>query len=321
MSANGTSVLRLAVGHKHFSHRVAPACAIEKGYFADEGIEISLTVTGNDDNTVEALRAGSVDLGLDLSPAKVLREHVAGVELVLVGAMVNGVHQVLVGAKSLRSIEDLRGKRINVVENGTGVDWHPLRLLLRRRGIDPDQDVTLVPRAPYPLFENARRTFENNEADARMILHVEQRNALDAGYPVLFDFLGEYPEGFPQRSIVTTRPFLGNDTERVRAFLRAMIRAYRFLREESNYPEVMAIVRKHVKEENLGLPPALSDDFLKKPYFAFRQMPADVSFSEEGLQRYVDEEAAEGRLSETIRAADVCDLSLVRDAAREVDER
>jgi ABC-type nitrate/sulfonate/bicarbonate transport system substrate-binding protein len=319
--SNAPSVLRLGVGHKHFPHRVAPACAIEKGFFATERIEATITVTGQDDNTVSGLRDGSLDIALDVSPAKVLAAHATDPGLVLIGAMVNGIHQVLVAAKTVETVEQLRGKRINVVESGTGVDWHPLRLFLRRRGIDPERDVTLVYKAPYPLFENARRTFENDEADARMILHSERDKAIDAGYPVLHDFLTEYPMDYPQRSIVTTRAFLDHASDRVQGFLRAMIRAYRFLREEANYPEVMTIVRKHVKEPNLGLPPSFNEDSLKKPYLGFRQMPPDVSFSVAGLQRYIDDEKATGRLKGDIHAADVSDLRPVQAAAHEVNER
>ena len=314
--------LRLSAGHRHFDHRAAPFVAIEHGWFAAEGLgAVTVDASGEDDITILALRDGRIDIGLDISPAKVLLDQVAGGSLMIVGAMANGVGQVLVGVPTLRSVDDLRGKRIHVVEQGSGVDWHPLRILLRRRGIDPDRDVTLVPNAPYPLFKNALPVFERGEADARMLLHAERPHAVAAGYSVLFDFIQEYPADYPQRTVVTTRAFVRDHADRLSAFLRAMIRGYRFLRDETQYSAAMAIIRKHVTDEGLGFPPGITDHFMSSHYFGFKQMPHDGGVSAASLQRYIDEEAMEGRLSEAVRAASVLDPVPAEQAARAINAR
>lgn len=314
--------LRLSAGHRHFDHRAAPFVGIEYGWFAAEGLPgVTVEASGEDDRTMEALLAGRIDVGLDVSPAKVLHEHLGRDRVAIIGSMANGVGQVLTGVPSLRSVEDLRGRRIHVVEGGSGVDWHPLRLLLRRRGLDPDRDVVLVPGAPYPLFRNARPALESGIADARMLLHAEAPHIRAAGYPILFDFTREYPADYPQRTIVATRAFLAQAPEQVAAFLRAMIRAYRFLRDEAQYRRAMEIVRKHVTDEGLGFPPGITDHFMSTHYFGFKQMPHDGGVSEASLQRYVDEEAMEGRVPTGLRAAAVLDAGPVRRAAAEIDRR
>lgn len=317
-----TDPLRLSAGHRHFDHRAAPFIAIEHGWFAAEGLDaVTVAASEEDDRTVAALLDGRIDIGLDISPAKVLHNRMAGGPLVIVGAMANGVGQVLAGVPSLRSVEDLRGKRIHVVEQGSGVDWHPLRILLRRRGMDPDRDVTLVPNAPYPLFKNALPVFERGEADARMLLHAEVPHILAASHVVLFDFMQDYPADYPQRVIVTTRGFAAGQAGRLAAFLRAMIRGYRFLRDEAQYGRAMAIVRKHVTDEGLGFPPGVTDHFMSSHYFGFKQMPHDGRVSAASLQRYVDEEAMEGRLPAGLRAEAVLDPAPAEAAAREIDRR
>lgn len=321
-----TDPLRLSAGHRHFDHRAAPFVAIEHGWFADEGLgAVTVGASGEDDRTIEAIRRGQIDIGLDISPAKVLADHVAAGavagSLVIIGAMASGVGQVLAGVPSLRSVEDLRGRRIHVVEQGSGVDWHPLRILLRRRGIDPDREVTLIPNAPYPLFKNALPAFERGEADARMLLHAELPHIRAAGYSVLYDFMQAYPADYPQRTIVTTRAFLAGNADRVAAFLRAMIRGYRFLRDEAQYGPAMAIVRKHVTDAGLGFPPGVTEHFMTSHYFGFKQMPHAGSVSAPSLQRYIDEEATEGRLPAGLRAASVLDPAPAERAAREIDRR
>ncbi len=315
--------LRLSAGHHHFDHRAAPFIALTHGWFDAESVgPVTVAASGADDHTVAALYAGTVDIGLDISPAKVLHDHLAGGDLVIVGAMANGVGQVLTAVPGLATVDDLRGRRIHVVEQGTGVDWHPLRILLRRHGIDPDHDVTLVYGAPYPLFQNADRAFTDGVADARMLLHAEAPKLRAAGYPVLFDFLAEYPVDYPQRCIVTTRRFVDQQAERLTAFLRAMIRGYRFLRDESVYPRAMDIVREHMGDDpGLGFPPGITDHFLGSHYFGFKQMPPDGGVSAPSLQRFIDEEVLEGRIPPGLKAASVHDNTPAAAALNDVAAR
>jgi len=315
--------LRLSAGHHHFDHRAAPFVALSHGWFdAEAAGPVSVAASGEDDRTTAALYAGAIDIGLDISPAKVLHDHLAGGDLVIVGAMANGVGQVLTGVPELTDVTSLRGRRIHVVEQGSGVDWHPLRILLRREGIDPDRDVTLVYGAPYPLFQNADRAFREGVADARMLLHAEAPKLRAAGYPVLFDFLAAYPVDYPQRCIVTTRRFVAQESERLAAFLRAMIRGYRFLRDEARYARAMAIVREHMGDDpGLGFPPGITEHFLGSHYFGFKQMPADGGVAEASLQRYIDEEALEGRIPPGLRAGAVHDAAPAAAALRDITQR
>jgi ABC-type nitrate/sulfonate/bicarbonate transport system substrate-binding protein len=315
-----TPPLRLAVGHRHFSHRAAPICARELGFFAEAGIgEIDIVVTGDDQLTVQALAAGDVDIALDVAPLVVMEQKAAGKDLVILGAMVNGLGFVLIGNKGIDSLEALRGRRIQVVENGGAIDERQFRVLLTRNGMDADRDVTLVRRAPYPLFRNARAAFENGDCDARMVLRGEVPEVEAAGYPILFDFFAEYPAGYPQRSIVVLPSFLKAEPERLQGFLQAMVRAYRFIRDDRNYAQVMGLMRQHIAEPNLGMPSHMPADFLDKPYFAFKQSPADGSISLEGLQLYIDERsdipAARGARAESFVA-----LEPMRAAAQAVDQ-
>ena len=100
-----------------------------------------------------------------------------------------------------------------------------------------------------------------------------------------------------------------------------MIRSYRFLRDEAQYGRAMAIVRKHVTDAGLGFPPGITDHFMSSHYFGFKQMPHDGGVSASSLQRYINEEAMEGRLPAAIRAAAVLDPAPAEHAAQAVSAR
>jgi len=309
--------LRLAAGHHHFDHRVAVFCGMEFGWFDEVG-GVTVTATGHDGKSLEGLLAGEFDLLLDVSPSSLLPLHVGGQEMIILGSLAQGVNQILIGTPGMAEMADMRGKRISVVENGTGVDWKPLRIILRRFGIDPDADVSLVPKAPFPIFSRARGVLERGEADARMLLHTERATVETAGFPVLFDFKSDYPDDFPQRTIVTTRAFYEANRERVDAFLVALVRGYRYVRDKPNFDRVMEITKTHFSDEHLGFPPGIPDNYFVN---GFDHMPADADMTLESLQRAIDEEVIEGAIPARIEATSLADLGPIHRAAEILDAR
>lgn len=316
---NGKDLV-LGVGHSHFPHRTAPLIALDRGYFAEEGFgKVDVLVSGDDDTTMRALLAGDIHVGLDIAPIVALKARNEGHPVFIIGAMVNGLGFFLMAKPEIKTIKDLAGRRIQVVETGGGIDERQVRVLLAKNGIDPDKDVIFVRKAPFPLLRNAKAAFDQDVADARMVLNVDLEEARDAGYPILYDFFAEYPAGYPQRSIMATQDFIEANADRLKAFLRAMVRAYRFMRLDRNYKDVMAVVRKNVTEPNLGLPAHIPADFLDKPFFAFKQSPADGAVSLDGLDLYIAERVPPDQ--RTIGAADLLHLALVKEVSEGLDRR
>lgn len=58
--------LKVAAGHYHLFHRVAPTVAKAKGYFAEEGLEVDISATGADLKSLQALNQGEIDIVVDL---------------------------------------------------------------------------------------------------------------------------------------------------------------------------------------------------------------------------------------------------------------
>lgn len=311
--------LRIAAGHKHYDHRLGPFLALERGYFADEGMGVEwIRATGEDDYTVEGMLAGEIDVGLDISPAKIIDAHLAGHDLCIIGSMQNGVRQVLTSLPEITSVAELRGRRIHVVEQGTGVDWHPLRILLRKHGMDPDRDVTAVYNAPFPAFANADAAFKSGVADARMMLMKEAPALREAGYAILHDFNADYPSEYPQRVIVVSRQAIQDNPEKVEGFMRAIIRAYRFMARSENFDACMDVVDRNIHDENYGFPPSYPHQFHRG--WGFKR-PADGSMDADGLQRFIDEEVLEGRAQPGLKKHDISDLSIAHRATENVNAR
>ncbi len=133
----------LAVSSKTLGYGILWA-AQKQGFFDREGLEVQLVVMRGADKAVQALVGGSVYVsasGADASVAAV--EH--GLDLVIVGGAINGLTHMLMGAKNVRSYEDLRGGMIAApsasVTSGTAL---VMRRMLKAKGLEFPRDYQIM---------------------------------------------------------------------------------------------------------------------------------------------------------------------------------
>ena len=133
----GQEKLRAAAGHYHLFHRVAPTVAQAKGYFSKRGVDVEISATGTDLKSLEALSRGEVDVVLDLKTPVALQARDRGEEVFLIGGFLNSYPGIFVGAKEIRSVADLKGKRVGLREPN-GVTLTMSSMILRKAGMEPD---------------------------------------------------------------------------------------------------------------------------------------------------------------------------------------
>src|SRR6202011_2687250 len=102
----------------------AAEVGIEAKIFEQEGLDIQVTSFRGDAQLQQALAAGSLDVGLGSGPALGFRAK--GARAIGVAAMYGppaNLALVLPVDTPVRSIADLRGKRIGVTTTGSLTDW------------------------------------------------------------------------------------------------------------------------------------------------------------------------------------------------------
>jgi ABC-type phosphate/phosphonate transport system substrate-binding protein len=124
--------------------------ARDAGIFDKLGLKLNWTNPGSNDKLLASLKKGDSDI------AVVSANHIAqnnangGVTMQLVGNTGYN-YSAFYAAKGIKSVADLKGKKIGTGEPGSTPD-QLTRLALRKLGLDPDKDVTLVP------FDEGRNT-------------------------------------------------------------------------------------------------------------------------------------------------------------------
>src|SRR3990167_10285905 len=103
--------LILATGHAHAFHRASLLAAVRNGYFLTEGLPgVEIRATGDDDLTVESLKSGEIDFGLDPRPHSLIAENAKGAQLFIIAGMLNHLDLTLIATPDIKSIADLRSE-------------------------------------------------------------------------------------------------------------------------------------------------------------------------------------------------------------------
>ncbi len=322
--------LVVSAGHYHTGHRLAPRLAQQKGWFAEGGLtDIELMCTGHDELTLEGIAKGSIDVGLDPRSDKALGAVAQGKPVCIVAGWRDNYEQLLFSRKDIHSVAELKGRRLGVHEGEGGIMTRQLRFALRRAGLDPDKDVQWVTLRdglmdPGIALERLRK----GESDIASVYPHFAQPFLDAGYPLLIDYRTWYPDGYPDRVVVSSPEVLEEKPEAVKAFLRGLIRGYRFVHQRRNFPASSAILRL-IADEDKARGGQYAIEVEKNPLHEVfdeeaveaQPFPLSGAPSLKGMAIVVQQEIDEGHLPVSFRSERALRLELVQQVAQELDAR
>jgi len=212
--------------------------AKEMGYYREEGLDVELVVMRGAP-AIQGLIGGTVPFassgGAGLLPI------VRGAPLRIVFTTFYRPMFWLYSKPEIRTIEDLRGKKIGVSSIGSGPD-SLLRAVLKKHGLDGGRDAVILPTGPgtarfFSLKAGATDAAVLNEQAALM--------AQEAGFRQLFSFTKGDDFVEVQGSIVLRDSLLETDPSLVEKFVRATLKGGLYLRD--NRPGSIAIHARILK--------------------------------------------------------------------------
>lgn len=231
--------LRLCAGHDHLMHRVPLLIAREMGWLEAEGIRsVEIGYTGDDDHTVAAMERGEVDIGLDVKPNKLFPAIANGAPIRIIAGWRSMDAYIFFGSKRVRSVKDLKGKKMQMREKD-GVDVVHKERVLKAGGIDMHEDLEFVSSGPS-LVQIRRPALDSGAVDMISVRFgdTEAQSLVEAGYPVLADMSEMYPDGYQSRVLAATVPTIERYPKTVKGILKGLIRAYRFMAQAENHDEI-----------------------------------------------------------------------------------
>ncbi len=281
--------------------------ASKKGFFEQQGLDVQLILLRGTSLSVQALVAGSVYVAGPTSDG-VIEAAERGLDLVIVGGVVNGLTHAVVGGRKYKSYEDLRGATLGSLSLTSGITF-ALRQVLKAKGLEYPRDYKLINIGGTP--------------DLFAALSAGQIAAAPLALPVNFmaeesglNLLGWYREVLPNYQAIVLavkRSWAEQNRPLLVRFLKAMILANRWLYE--NKEGAIDFMAKEMK---------LKPTYARKGweyYTGNRVWPSDADINLEGLKIVIQIYGEQSQTKALPSATKYVDQSYLREALRELGAR
>jgi NitT/TauT family transport system substrate-binding protein len=212
--------------------------AIDKGYFAEQGLELDLVDAGGG-VAIPAMISGSVDF--TMSAAVAISAIMRGAALRVIYTMADRPpYQLWATQPELKTLADLKGKQVGIISRGDTFEL-AMRITLRDAGLPPD----FVGYTALGAGTSPRQAALASGALPAVMLSAGDVTPL-RGSPALAKahMLVDMEKSIrmPYTGVATSERLIKSDPELVKRFLRAMLRGMLYMREFKD--ETVAILLK-----------------------------------------------------------------------------
>ena len=291
---------KIRIGVPELNAQFAPlALAEKKGFFREDGLQGEV-IRINPTVALAALVSGELDywtvIGNSVAAA------IQGVPLRVLACYVPGSPSALIARPEYKSVPELRGKTVGLNTSGGALE-STARLIFKHFGLDPDKEIKFL----------ALGTSER-----RLSAMKQGLTAATMGSPPL-DYLGKKMGfvvlarayelfSYPTSGVIASARKIKEKPDEVKRVIAAGIKATRYIRQNREGTiQFMTEWSKIDKEMAM----ATYDSVLK----LFND---DGSLPEKGLLLVIDELRKLGKVEREISVREVADLSLLREAQKEL---
>jgi NitT/TauT family transport system substrate-binding protein len=283
---------------------VALYVARAKGFAASEGLDLKIVVM-RASVSVPALVTGEVQFAVHGSA---ITAAMKGAPLKAIFFTYNtSIFQFTVRPE-VRRPEDLKGKVIAIASPGGSQD-QATRLILKKLGLDPDRDVSLLPigdaRARVIGMDTGQIAGSANNLDIAADL-------VRRGYRILANSSEVYP--VPFSGMAANDQLMRKSPEIVKKWLRAHVRALLFIRQ--NPDEAAQVAARELK-----LHPDVAREAVRQA-LGFMNPDDPGGFTEKGIRMHIQYSAERAGVDPgKVKITDVADATPLREVQREMGIR
>lgn len=265
--------------------------AKEKGFFADQGLDVELVEFVNSADGLAALRAGKLDFAAFGTTAPLV--HIAKDADIRIVAGIMGEDASLVAtpekAAEIKSVADLKGRKLATVRLATGDAV--VRGALARAGLDWRKDLQLFElKSPPAVIEAVK----SGEVDAGVIWDPHDQRAEEMGLKIIVRSHDLQP-GHPCCRLVVTSDYATKNPEIIEKFITALLVAEKF--GHGHKKETVEIIANRLKLDPALVERAYNSGFLEQHtdpnligVVTFWNVMRDSNFveSDKDITKYVD---------------------------------
>jgi len=193
--------------------------AHDAGFFAKEGLEDQIILIPSATQLAQVTVAGDVDIA-SLGGGPVMAAVLSGADLKMIGNNVNKLIFSLHTKPEIKSIEELRGKRIAVSRFGSSSDV-AARHALRKFSLDPQKDITLM---QLGSMSNMFGALKSGAVEASMVSPPTQFLSEKLGFKELLS-VTDMDLAYPNPGMAVSGDLIRKKPDIIDRFMRAYVRA------------------------------------------------------------------------------------------------
>jgi len=212
--------------------------AKEKGYWRDEGLEVEL-ILARAAASIQAVIAGNVEFGT--AGGSALLPITRGLPMTFLFSTFDKANFSLYAKPQIRSVQEIKGKRIGISSFGSGPD-SLVRDFLSDHGIDGGRDATIL-----AVGSGTERfiALKTGSVDAAMLSPSAYMMAEEGGFRELVSFIRQGDYVYLQGGVITRNNLLKSEPALVEKFIRGSLKALLYL--QTNRPQAIAILSRTLK--------------------------------------------------------------------------
>ena len=231
--------------------------AQEKGYFAEEGLNLVVNFPANTNDGISLPAAGKADLGMQYLQDAILTAVEEDVPIVSVGAVAQESLNVVISLKEsgIDGAEDLEGKKIGYA--GTVLSEEQIKSMLEHVGLEADSCEFVD--VGFDLL-TATTTGQVDATIGNMVNH-EVPQLEEEVFEINYFFPTDFgvPEVY-ELVFLAGQDAVDNNPEKLQKFLRAAKKGFEFTKE--NPEEALQILLDNQNAENFPLSPTVETESL-----------------------------------------------------------
>lgn len=226
--------------------------AIERGYYAEEGLDVKIQFPANENDALSLVAAGKAEIGLYYEHDIIQAVANQNVKVKSIGAVVQSPLNVILSLKDrgITSPKELAGKTVGYA--GTALSEALVKTMMDYCGEDPE-NINLV-NVGFELM--SAMTTNNVDATIGCLVNHEVPQLEEEGFEVNYFLVNEY--GIPnyyEAVFLANNEMIEKEPEVLAGFLRASARGFEDFQKDPD--ACLEILLKNQNEENFPLSPSV----------------------------------------------------------------
>ena len=293
--ASALAADRLRIAYSSISAAYAGIwVARDAGFFAKEGLEDQIIFIPSATQLAQVLVAGDVDIA-SLGGGPVMAASLSGADLKVIGNNVNKLIFSIHAKPEVKTLEELRGKRIAVSRFGSSADI-AARAALRKYNMDPAKDVTLM---QLGTMSNMFGALKSGAVEASVVSPPTQFLSEKMGFKEIVS-VTDMDLAYPNPSMAVSGELIRKQPDLIDRFMRAYVRAMHRARSDRD-----ATIRTLAKYTTVTDPVILNRTY---DFYMNKVLERAPYINMQGMQNALDDVARTVPAAKTAKAEQFVDL-------------